>query len=372
MNRHNDIKVIISGGGTGGHVFPAIAIANALKRMVPHAAILFVGALGRMEMERVPAAGYEIKGLPVAGFNRREPWKNIGVAAKLIRSIRMAGRIISDFNPSVVAGVGGYASGPVMWVARRRGIPFVIQEQNSYAGLTNRLVAKGASSVCVAWDDMERYFPAQSIVKTGNPVRNLFSGGERLREEALTHFGIDGTSPVVLLLGGSLGAASLNSVAELKSDGLRESGVTWIWQSGRRYYDRVRSAVGRAKAKNVVVKDFIERMDLAYAVADIIVSRAGAGTISELTLAGKPVVLVPSPNVVADHQTRNAEYLQERDAALLLPDGMVAEGLISSVVSLVNDEGLRERLAANISRMAITGSDEMIAKEILKYAGYGG
>ena len=361
-----DIRIIISGGGTGGHLFPAIAIANALRRLEPTAEILFVGADGRMEMQKVPEAGYEITGLPVAGMVRGASVKNINVAWKLFRSMLKAGKIIKRFRPDVVVGVGGYASGPVLKQAQRRGIPTVIQEQNSYAGVTNKLLAKKAEKICVAYEGMEKYFPADRIIMTGNPVRQAYDNLESLRAEAMEHFRLKAGMPVILVLGGSLGAGTVNSSVGGGIGQIEASGVQMIWQTGSHWYDRMRELAEEKAVTRIVVTGFINRMDLAYAAADVIISRAGAGTISELALVGKPVILVPSPNVAEDHQTHNAMALVNRDAAILVRDADAEKELISTALALVNDGAKRKALSENIRRLAIKNSAEVIAREVLK------
>jgi UDP-N-acetylglucosamine--N-acetylmuramyl-(pentapeptide) pyrophosphoryl-undecaprenol N-acetylglucosamine transferase len=315
LQRHK--RIIISGGGTGGHIFPAISIANALRKLDPEIEILFVGAEGRMEMEKIPAAGYKIVGLPVTGIYRSFTFKNIKVFMKLFKSLNMAKKVIKEFNPDVVVGVGGYASGPVLRKAGKMGIPTLIQEQNSYAGVTNRLLAKRASAICVAYDNMDRYFPAEKIIKTGNPVRQTFDNIETIRGEGFSFFNLKKGFPVILVLGGSLGAWSINNTLTENINLLRDSDCQWLWQTGKHYYDNIKELVDETFNENISVHSFINRMDYAYAVADIIVSRAGAGTISELCLLGKPVILVPSPNVAEDHQTKNAMALSEKEAAVL-------------------------------------------------------
>jgi UDP-N-acetylglucosamine--N-acetylmuramyl-(pentapeptide) pyrophosphoryl-undecaprenol N-acetylglucosamine transferase len=366
MNLQKHRKVIISGGGTGGHVFPAISIANALRKADPAIEILFVGAEGRMEMEKVPAAGYNIVGLPVAGFDRKRIWKNFSVLIKLQKSLRLARRILKDYKPDIVVGVGGYASGPVLKQAGRLGITTVIQEQNSYAGVTNKLLAKKASVICVAYDGMEKYFPAEKIIKTGNPVRENYDNLNFLRKEALEFFSLNDKSPVVLVLGGSLGAGTINSCL---SDGLQtliDSGCQWIWQTGKYYFEDVNALVSVASANNIKVHGFISRMDFAFAAADIIISRAGAGTISELCLVGKPVILVPSPNVAEDHQTRNALALSGKNAAVLIKDNQALESLVPEALKLVSDTKRKKELSENILRLGERDTDRRIAEEILK------
>lgn len=369
MKEQRHKRVIISGGGTGGHIFPAISIANALRVASPDIEILFVGALGRMEMEKVPAAGYKIIGLPVAGLKRKRIWENFQVVVRLLKSVIMARRIIREFNPDAVVGVGGYASGPVLWVAGSKKIPVLIQEQNSFAGVTNRLLAKKASSICVAYSGMEKYFPAEKILLTGNPVRSTYRNLHTLRDEAYTYFGIVNGPTVVLVLGGSLGAGSINKTIEVSSEALRNDNIVWIWQSGKNYHTRVSEVVTGRNLTNIRVCSFIERMDLAYAAADIIVSRSGAGTISELCLVGKPVILVPSPNVAEDHQTKNAMALAENGAAMMLKDSDVARMLPEYVEELAKDNERRSALSTNIKKLALPDSDKIIAEQILKLAG---
>lgn len=366
MNLQRHKRVIISGGGTGGHVFPAIAIANALRKLEPDIEILFAGAEGRMEMEVVPRAGYNIIGLPVAGFNRKNMLKNAVVLIKLFKSMRIAERIIKDYRPDVVVGVGGYASGPVLRKAASRGIPILIQEQNSYPGITNKLLAKKASVICVAYQDMEKYFPASKIILTGNPVRDSLNNISLLRDEALKYFRLMGKKPVVLVLGGSLGAGSINRCLADNTETIAASGIHWIWQTGKNYFEDINALVSVTGAENISVYPFIERMDLAYAAADVIVSRAGAGTISELCLAAKPVVLVPSPNVAEDHQTKNAMALAGRDAGVVVKDSEVNIKLLPEVTALVNDSGRRKILSENIRGMAQLNSDIRIAEEVFK------
>jgi len=365
-NKGENIKIIISGGGTGGHLFPAIAIANALRRMEPAAEILFVGATGRMEMQKVPEAGYEITGLPVAGFIRGISMKNITVIGKLFHSMLKSRKIIRRFKPDVVVGVGGYASGPVLKQAQRMNIPTLIQEQNSYAGFTNKLLAQKAGKICVAYEGMEKYFPKEKIIITGNPVRQAFNNLASLRSEALDHFKLSSTMPVILVLGGSLGAGTINNSVGGGIGRVEESGAQMIWQTGSHYYDRIRELTEAAATTNVHVTGFISRMDLAYAAADIIISRAGAGTISELALVGKPVILVPSPNVAEDHQTHNAMALVKKEAAVLLTDAAAPAELITTALSLLKDSALREKLSENIVKLAIKNADDVIAGEVLK------
>jgi UDP-N-acetylglucosamine--N-acetylmuramyl-(pentapeptide) pyrophosphoryl-undecaprenol N-acetylglucosamine transferase len=368
MDLQKHKKVIISGGGTGGHIFPAISIANALRKMEPDINILFVGAEGRMEMEKVPAAGYRIIGLPVAGISRKNIFKNFSVLIKLFKSLRMATRTIKDFNPDVVVGVGGYASGPMLRQSTRMEIPVLILEQNSTAGVTNKLLAKRASVICVAYDNMEKYFPVEKIIKTGNPVRQNFDNLENLREEALRFFNLRPGLPVVLILGGSLGAGSINKCLSDNINTMAESGCQWLWQTGRLYYEEIRKSVAGSFDEKISINAFIDRMDYAYAAADIIISRAGAGTISELCLVGKPSILVPSPNVAEDHQTRNAMALAGRNAAIMIPDENVGKILVNEAISLASDSQKKQLLSENISKMAERDADKRIAEEVLKLA----
>jgi UDP-N-acetylglucosamine--N-acetylmuramyl-(pentapeptide) pyrophosphoryl-undecaprenol N-acetylglucosamine transferase len=369
MNLQKHRRVIISGGGTGGHIFPAISIANALRRIDPAIEILFVGAEGRMEMEKIPAAGYKIVGLPVAGLHRSFTLKNVTVIVRLLRSLAMAKKVIKEFMPDVVVGVGGYASGPVLRKAGRMGIPTLIQEQNSYAGVTNRLLAKRASVICVAYDGMERYFPAEKIIKAGNPVRQNFDNLKAIENEAFSFFNLKKEFPVILVLGGSLGAGSINKSLSGDISKLVCTDCQWLWQTGKHYFENVKALVSLSFCDNISVHGFINRMDYAYAAADIIVSRAGAGTISELCLVGKPVILVPSPNVAEDHQTKNAMALARRDAALLIADAEAEKRLVDEAIKLVADKKRRTLLSENIMMMADRDADIRIAEEVLKLAG---
>ncbi len=367
LQRHK--RVIISGGGTGGHIFPAISVANALRRIDPEIEILFVGAEGRMEMEKIPAAGYRIIGLPVAGIHRSLTLKNIIVLIKLLKSLNMAKKVIREFEPDVVVGVGGYASGPVLRQAGKMGIPTLIQEQNSSAGVTNKLLAKGASVICVAYDGMDKYFPAEKIIKTGNPVRQNFDDLKKLETEALSFFNLKKGFPVILVLGGSLGAGSINKSLSENINMLRDPDCQWLWQTGKHYFENVKALVSLSFSENISVHGFINRMDYAYAAADIIVSRAGAGTISELCLVGKPVILVPSPNVAEDHQTKNAKALSEKEAAVLITDDQAIKALVNEAIKLVSDKTRRVVLSENIQKMAYRDADIRIAEEVLKLAG---
>lgn len=361
------IRIIIGGGGTGGHIFPAISIANALRRMDPSVEILFVGAIGRMEMTRVPEAGYEIKGLPVAGFIREKySPKNLIVVWKLLRSMMMARKILRDFHPQIVVGVGGYASGPALKQAQHMGIPTVIQEQNSYAGVTNRLLAAKAKKICVAYEGMEKYFPAEKIIKTGNPVRHAFDNLADIHDEAMLFYGLDKTKPVILVLGGSLGAGTINNSLSSGIGRIADAGVQLLWQTGGLYFDRMSVIAEKVALPGIHVMGFINRMDLAYAAADIIISRAGAGTISELELVGKPVILVPSPNVAEDHQTHNAMALVNKNAAILVTDAEADKRLIEEALGLIADNEKCSDLSQNVMKLADRNADEKIAGEILK------
>jgi UDP-N-acetylglucosamine--N-acetylmuramyl-(pentapeptide) pyrophosphoryl-undecaprenol N-acetylglucosamine transferase len=368
MNRQKHKRVIISGGGTGGHIFPAISVANALRRIDPETEILFVGALGRMEMEKVPDAGYRIIGLPVEGLKRRFTFKNITVLVKFFRSLALAKKILKEFLPDVVVGVGGYASGPVLRAAAKMSIPTLIQEQNSYAGVTNKLLARKACKICVAYEGMERYFPADKIILTGNPVRQNLENLENLKDEAVSFFNLQAGQPVILVLGGSLGAGSINKSLSENISKLGNSDCQWLWQTGKYYYDNVKESVSLSGFGNIAVNGFINRMDYAFAAADVIVSRAGAGTISELCLVGKPVILVPSPNVAEDHQTRNAIALTKKGAAILIPDKQAAESLADEVLKLISDPDKRKQLSENILKLAERNADIRIAEEVIKIA----
>ncbi len=358
-------KVIIGGGGTGGHIFPAISIANALRSLDKDIDILFVGALNKIEMEKVPEAGYKIIGLPVAGFQRKFSLKNISFFVKLWKSMRMSRRIISDFKPDVAVGVGGYASGPILKAAARRKLPLVIQEQNSYAGVTNRILAKSATKICVAYDGMERFFPKEKIILTGNPVRQDIIKPGAERETALRHFGLDPVKQTILILGGSLGARTVNrSIA--KSLNTIPEDVQLLWQCGKLYFPEMKAVLDASGKKNIFLKEFIREMDLAFCAADVIISRAGAGTISELAIVAKPVILVPSPNVAEDHQTQNAFSLVNKKAAVLVRDIDAPEKLVSRALSLLNNSEERQILSKNLKKLAIIDSADRIAREIIK------
>lgn len=364
-----ELRVIVSGGGTGGHIFPAVSIANAIKSQHPEAEILFVGAEGRMEMQRVPAAGYPIKALPICGFDRKHLWKNVAVLFKILKSRRLARRIIKDFRPMAAVGVGGYASGPTLNMAEAMGIPTLIQEQNSYAGVTNKLLAKRADKICVAYEGMERFFPKEKIILTGNPVRQGLLECKRSREEILQDFGFRPDRKTVLLMGGSLGARTLNESVMGNLSLIGESGVQFIWQTGGYYFPQLKERLKQAgKPDNLFVADFISRMDEAYAAADLVISRAGASSISELCLLGKPAILVPSPNVAEDHQAKNAMALVDKDAALCVTDAEAVDKLIALALATVADEGRLDRLSRNIKKLAFADSADRIADEVYKLA----
>lgn len=363
-----DIRILISGGGTGGHIFPAIAIANEIKRRFPSAQLLFVGAEDRMEMERVPAAGYEIVGLPVCGFDRKNLLRNFAVLLKLFKSMRRARAILRDFKPDVAIGVGGYASGPMLKEAQKRGVPTLIQEQNSYAGVTNKLLAARATVICVAYDGMEKFFPAEKIVMTGNPVRRNLVDCSLSRDEAVARFGLDARRKTILVIGGSLGARTIN---ESIKDGLEvikshEADVQVIWQTGKYYDADTREALERSGARNVLRMPFIADMDVAYRAADLVVSRAGASSISELQLLGKASILVPSPNVAEDHQTKNAQALVAKDAAIMVRDADAVVSLARLMIETVADEARLRSLAANVGKMALRDADSHIVDEVEK------
>lgn len=363
--KNEKIKIIISGGGTGGHIFPAISIANEIKALKPDAEILFVGAEGRMEMERVPLAGYNIVGLPVMGFPRKPGVSTIKFFINLARSMRVARRVIKHFNPDVVVGVGGYASGPILRVATSLKIPSVIQEQNSYAGITNRLLAKRVDRICVAYDNMENYFPAAKIVHTGNPVRANLSEAINKRQEALDFFGLTENKKVVLVIGGSLGARTLND-SILNSLGLiANSELQVIWQTGKIYYKKIVENLEGKEAANIQVHEFLNRMDFAYAAADLVISRAGAGSISELCLMKKPVILIPSPNVAEDHQTKNALALVKKEAAIMVEDFHAVEKLWPQTLEICKNEEKLKSLAENIATLAKPNAANEIATIIL-------
>lgn len=361
-----ELRVIISGGGTGGHIFPALAIAGELKNRFPHCELLFVGAQGRMEMEKVPAAGFPIVGLPVMGFPRKPGLNTFRFFVQLFQSMLKARKVVRDFRPHVVVGVGGYASGPLLRAAVSRGIPALIQEQNSYAGITNKLLGKKANRICVAYEGMERFFPGEKIVFTGNPVRQNLLDGAAKKEEALDFFNIPSGRKVMLMVGGSLGARTLNNAVLQNLEQIRQSELEIIWQTGSLYFEEMKQKTEGILPSNLHLHQFLNRMDLAYAAADVVVSRAGAGTISELCLVGKPVVLVPSPNVAEDHQTKNAQALADKQAAVMVRDHEIGEKLISEIASLIADEARMTALSENIRKLARPEATRRIVDEVLK------
>lgn len=359
-------KVIISGGGTGGHIFPAIAIANALKARDPRTDILFVGAKGRMEMQRVPAAGYPIKGLWISGIQRRLTIDNLMFPVKVLSSLLEARKIIREFKPDVAVGVGGYASGPLLYAAHQMGVPTLIQEQNSYAGLTNKWLAKGASKICVAYEKMENFFPASKTILLGNPVRKDILDIRHKRDAALSLFDLDRNKKTILVIGGSLGARTINQSIEKALPLIVKEGYQLIWQTGNFYHETAMQQATPYLDKGVRVQPFIAQMDMAYAAADIVISRAGALSISELCLVGKPVILIPSPNVAEDHQTKNAMQLVDKEAAILVKDAEAMEKLNTELVRLMKDETLQDKLAKNILKLGKPNAAEKIADEVLK------
>ena len=366
---NENLRIIISGGGTGGHIFPAVSIANAIKELRPDTEILFVGAEGRMEMYRVPAAGYPIKGLPVAGFDRKNLFKNIPVLIKLFKSQRLARKIVKDFQPHAAVGVGGYASGPTLKVAGSMGVPTVLQEQNSYAGVTNKLLAKQAKKICVAYEGMERFFDKDKIILTGNPVSQGLLNHSKPREEAIATFGLDPSKRTILILGGSLGARTINQCLMENLDKVKSSGIQFIWQTGKIYIEEAKAAVAKAGELPMLhVTDFISDMATAYCAADLVISRAGAGSISEFCLLQKPVILVPSPNVAEDHQTKNALALVNKNAALYVKDMEAKELLLDKAIEAVKQPDLLKNLSKNITELAFTDSANIIAKEVIKLA----
>lgn len=359
-------KVIISGGGTGGHIFPAIAIANALRSIQPDIQILFVGAIGKMEMEKVPAAGYKIIGLDIQGLNRKSLFKNLSLPFKMIKSLLKARSVIKDFGADVAVGVGGYASGPLLMMANMMGVPTLIQEQNSFAGKTNKSLGEKAKRICVAYEGMERFFPADKLLLTGNPIRRSSVDIEGKKNKALEEFGLEVGRKTILVTGGSLGAGTLNDCIKNNIEKITQEGLQVIWQCGGYYYDKLKAEIGSTITNNIKLMPFLPNMDLAYAVADVIIARAGAGTISELCVVGKPTILVPSPNVAEDHQTKNALALVEKNAAILVKDSEARDILIDSTVKLLEDDFLCDQLSSNIKDLALLNADEVIAKEVLK------
>lgn len=367
---NDELRVIISGGGTGGHIFPAVSIANAIREKRPDAKILFVGAEGRMEMQRVPAAGYPIKGLPIVGFNRKNWLKIIPVLFKIMKSRNMAREILSEFKPQVAVGVGGYASGPTLNMAESMGIPTLLQEQNSYAGVTNKLLAKNARRICVAYDGMERFFPADKILFTGNPVRQNLLNTALTKDEAVRRFGLVPGKKTILIVGGSLGARTINdSILGNLPLVKQQQKVQFIWQTGKYYSEEIHNELQRRGCpENLIVTDFISDMSEAYAAADLVISRAGAGSISEFCLLGKPVILVPSPNVAEDHQTKNALALVQQNAALYVTDAEARRILLPQAINTVTDPAKLESLGRNILQLAKPNAASDIADEVIKLA----
>lgn len=365
----DELRIIISGGGTGGHIFPAVSIANAIRAKYPEAKILFVGALGRMEMQRVPAAGYEIVGLPISGFNRKNMLKNVVVLYRIWKSQQMAKKIIRKFNPMAAVGVGGYASGPMLNQCTKMGIPCLIQEQNSYAGVTNKILSKKVDRICVAYDGMERFFPADKIVKTGNPVRQALLDTKLTKAEALKSFGLSEDKKTILIVGGSLGARTVNESVLQNLDMIKESGVQFIWQTGKYYNASIMAELKqRGTVPSLHVTDFISVMGAAYKAADLVISRAGASSISEFCLIGKPVILVPSPNVAEDHQTKNAMALVNKNAALYVKDADAPAEVVKLALQTVKDDARLKELSENILKLALPDSADIIANEVVKLA----
>jgi UDP-N-acetylglucosamine--N-acetylmuramyl-(pentapeptide) pyrophosphoryl-undecaprenol N-acetylglucosamine transferase len=368
MQQFNNIRVILSGGGTGGHIFPAVAIANAIKESVPQAEIMFVGAEGRMEMEKVPAAGYPIEGLWISGLQRRLTVDNLLFPFKVISSLYKARKIIKSFKPDVVVGTGGYASGPTLRVASLLGIPTLIQEQNSFPGITNKMLAPKADKICVAYPGMEKFFPVSKISITGNPVRHDIEFNNNTRTEAQKHFGLSDDKITLLVVGGSLGARTINQSIHAGLKILADNNIQLIWQTGKLYGIQAAKALLEYKLNGITTMPFIMEMDMAYSAADIVVSRAGAIAISELCLTGKPSILVPSPNVAEDHQTKNALALSSRKAAILVKDSDAPTSLISTITSLASNINEQKTLSTNISSMAIKNSAKQIAELVFELA----
>jgi UDP-N-acetylglucosamine--N-acetylmuramyl-(pentapeptide) pyrophosphoryl-undecaprenol N-acetylglucosamine transferase len=361
-------KYIISGGGTGGHIFPAIAIAKALQKLDPTCEILFVGAKGRMEMEKVPAAGFKIEGLWISGLQRKLTLKNLSFPFKVISSLLKASKIISEFKPNAVIGVGGYASGPLLRVATSRNIPTLIQEQNSFPGITNRILAGKVSKICVAYSGMEKWFPKDKIIMTGNPVRQEVLSLDGKRERGIEHFGLDTNKPTLLIIGGSLGALTINESIAKGAEILNQSGIQVVWQTGKAFEQKAKALVAENNFQNIKVQAFIARMDLAYSVADLVISRAGAMSVSELSVVKKPCILVPSPNVAEDHQTKNAMALVVNNAAILVRDGDARNDLVNTALSTIKNQESLDKLINNIARMAFNNSADAIASEVIRLA----
>lgn len=366
--RDKPYRFIFSGGGTGGHIYPAIAVANQLKEMHPDAEFLFVGAEGKMEMQKVPEAGYKIMGLPIAGIQRSLTLKNLSFPIKLIRSLTLAKKVVKNFKPDAVMGFGGYASGPLLRAATKMGVPALIQEQNSFAGLTNKWLKNKVEKICVSYDGMDAYFPANKLVLTGNPVRKSIEDVESRRAEALAHFQLDGAKKTVLILGGSLGARTLNEAMVKNIALFAEEDVQVLWQTGRLYYQEMLVRTQEADLKNVRVLEFIKEMELAYAAADIIISRAGALSVSEISLAAKPCIFVPSPNVAEDHQTKNAEACVAKDAAVMIKDAEAVEKMVPVALELLKNENRLDEMSQNIKALAKPNATKEIAELVVSVA----
>ncbi len=370
IQKQRKMKAIISGGGTGGHIFPAVAIANALRAKYPEAKILFVGAKGRMEMQKVPQAGYEIIGLPIAGFQRKKLWKNFSLPFKLIYSTIKARRIIKSFKPDIAIGVGGYASGPTLAAAVANHVPALLQEQNSYPGVTNKMLGDKVSKICVAYDNMDKWFDPKKIVFTGNPIRQdisiLYDNPALKKEEGMETFGLSGDKKTVLVVGGSLGALTINESIYSNLDYFIQNNVQLVWQTGRLFYEKAKDKVETLNSSLIKVHEFIYDMQQAYSVADVIISRAGAIAISELCIVGKPCILVPSPNVAEDHQTKNANALVVRNAALMVKDVEAREKLVGELDKLIKNTQQQSELSENIRQMGIRDADKRIVEEIDK------
>ena len=364
------LKVILSGGGTGGHIFPAVAIANEIKKLVPHADILFVGALGKMEMEKVPAAGYKIIGVPIAGLQRKFTLSNFKLPFLIIQSLLKTRKIVSEFKPDVVVGTGGYASGPLLKAATSKGIPALLQEQNSYAGITNKILSKKASKICVAYKGMEAFFPKEKIILTGNPVRQDILNITASKNEAYEFFKLDKTKKTILVVGGSLGAKGINEAMSEGLQALADNHIQLIWQTGKLYFETANQHCAKYELQNIKAVDFITRMDLAYILADIVISRAGAGAISELCIVKKPSILVPLPTAAEDHQTKNAMSLVNKKAAVLVKDAEAKSKLIKEALALINNDALLNEISINCGMLARPNSTSIIANEVLKLANY--
>ena len=365
------LRVILSGGGTGGHIFPAIAIANEIKKLVPHADILFVGALGKMEMEKVPAAGYKIIGVSIAGLQRKLfTLANLKLPFLIIQSLLKTRKIISDFKPDVVIGTGGYASGPLLKAATSKGVPALLQEQNSYAGITNKILSKKANKICVAYEGMEKFFPKEKIILTGNPVRQDILNITATRDEAYEFFKLDKTKKIILVVGGSLGAKGINEAMSEGLKALADNHIQLIWQTGKLYFETAKQHCAKYESKNIKAVDFITRMDLAYTLADVVISRAGAGAISELCIVKKPSILVPLPTAAEDHQTKNAMSLVNKNAAILIKDSETKSELIKEALALINNDALLHEISINCGMLARPNSTSIIALEVLKLANY--